>query len=348
MPRVKYASLIAQFAKNLGQLTSQRVNESSTHRFAVALSGGSDSLALTLLAQEAGLNISAITIDHKLRPESAQEAAQVTEWMKAKQIPHQVIAWQHPETLSGNLQALARHARYDLLAQACKKAGADVVLLGHTADDQAETVAYQQERNAGFIGLAGMTAARYVSGVWFLRPLLNLSREELRDYLRHNQQRWVEDPSNHNAAFARVRIRQALTEHPERKKDLLKLAAESASKRQRLEQWFAAWSAQHISQRESAFACDISVWNTLPEYEAIYALSRMILAINGRDYPPRYAELQRLVRRIASEAEGKATLGKCLSLWERKGQGRVMVTAEQPQSSVFPAKPLVGEPFYTI
>lgn len=308
-----------------------RVIELSSYRvIVVALSGGSDSMALALMAAEAGLKFTAVTVDHGLRPESAAETAQVGEWMAACGIQHRILRWEHNGAIKGNLQQAARFARYDLLTEYCGTDG--LLLVAHTEDDQAETIALRQARNSGPVGLAGMKARTQWSGVEILRPLLDFRREELRDYLRAQGQEWIDDPSNENLKFDRIRIRKELAADPERRAALLALGREMAVERERLEREFAAFVSKlppsGLTRGSRAVPPDARVepeqgmsvgrdtFLSLSPETAIYALSRMLRSVSGRHHPPRYRELERLYATIRDNPKGKATLGKCFIAWD--------------------------------
>jgi tRNA(Ile)-lysidine synthase len=177
----------------------------------VAVSGGGDSMALLHLLVRAGVAVQAVTVDHGLRAASAEEAARVGRICAGLGVPHDILRWDHGGTIAGNVMNGARRARYGLISD-WARGRVSVVAVGHTADDQAETLLMGLSRVAGLDGLSGMRPAWDEAGVAFVRPLLGASREELRRYLRGLQLQWIEDPSNEDTSFARVRARKALAE----------------------------------------------------------------------------------------------------------------------------------------
>lgn len=197
---VESASLTAAFRAALGPVD---------HPLGLAVSGGGDSVALLLLAVDAGLQVRAVTVDHGLRPEAAAEAAWVGRLCAGLGVPHDTLQWQGWDG-AGNLQDQARRARLSLIADWAKVAGLGAVALGHTQDDQAETVLMRLARRAGVDGLSAMSAQRRAQGMIWLRPLLSVSRDDLRTYLRARGQEWIEDPSNDALRFDRVKARRAL------------------------------------------------------------------------------------------------------------------------------------------
>src|SRR5579859_2956539 len=183
-----------------------------TPRLAVAVSGGADSLALALLAdawaRRRGGTAAALTVDHRLRPESAAEARQTGDWLAARGIAHQTLVWQGPHPRS-DIQAAGRAARYRLLEGWCAERGCLHLLTAHHLEDRAETFWLRLARGSGLDGLAGISAVTERAQCRLLRPLLDVPPERLRARLRREDQAWIEDPSNRNAEFGRVRVRQA-------------------------------------------------------------------------------------------------------------------------------------------
>ncbi len=187
----------------------------------VALSGGSDSTALLLAFKrwadraQPQLRLVAVTVDHGLRAGSANEAKLVEAFCRRAGIDHLTRRWSGQKPGSGVADA-ARKARYKLLADAAREAGTDIVLTGHTADDQAETVFMRSARSEGR-GLAGMARATLFDGsVWIIRPFLAEDRDALRRSLKYENVTWIDDPSNIDPAYERVRARQALGDGKDR------------------------------------------------------------------------------------------------------------------------------------
>jgi tRNA(Ile)-lysidine synthase len=198
-------------------------------RAALAVSGGSDSTALMVLfadwLRQAGRSSPGdhvvLTVDHGLRPESAAESRAVAARATALGFPHAVLGWQGPKPATG-VQAAARAARYRLIAEYARANAIALVLTGHTADDQAETLIMRLARGSGLDGLAAMAplgafpvpdaASACASPLRLARPLLEVPKARLRATLESRGIPWLEDPSNEHPAFERTRLRAALSE----------------------------------------------------------------------------------------------------------------------------------------
>jgi tRNA(Ile)-lysidine synthase len=182
-------------------------------RLGVAVSGGSDSMALLHLladwAGEGGPEVLAVTVDHGLRSGAAREATGVARTCAGLGIAHDIRRWQGWDH-KGNLQDQARRARLRLIAEWASERGIDTVALGHTADDQAETFLMRLARGSGVDGLAAMDHWRRAHGINWVRPVLALRRWELRDYLYRRDIRWFDDPTNEDERYDRVKMRKAL------------------------------------------------------------------------------------------------------------------------------------------
>jgi len=181
---------------------------------AVAFSGGGDSTALLALAvrHASAAPVLALIVDHALRAESGAEARRAAAAAKSLGAKARIMRWRTPQ--AG--QARARTARYGLLAQGCRDFGVRDVLLAHTVEDQEETFALRLARGSSARGLACMSAHAPLPlwpqgrGLWLGRPLLRCGREQLRRWLQAQGLAWIEDPSNQNRRYQRVRVRQHL------------------------------------------------------------------------------------------------------------------------------------------
>jgi tRNA(Ile)-lysidine synthase len=180
----------------------------------VACSGGADSLALAaataFVAPRAGLRAGLVTVDHGLQEGSAGRAAEVVAWAGTAGLEPATTVTVDATPRGEGPEAAARTARYRALAGAARAAGAAAVLLGHTRDDQAETVLLALARGAGLRGIAGMPPARTGHAVTFLRPLLDVPRAQTRAACRALDLSPWEDPHNSDPAYARARVRAAL------------------------------------------------------------------------------------------------------------------------------------------
>jgi tRNA(Ile)-lysidine synthase len=173
----------------------------------VACSGGADSLALLAAtafeARVAGWRVLGVSVDHGLQPGSAEVAAAVVAQMAALGAEETLTARVVVEGGGAGPEAAARQARYAVLEEVAQRSGAAAVLLGHTLDDQAETVLLGLARGSGGRSIAGMRRAYDV----FRRPLLDLTREQTREACRAQDVEWWDDPHNEDPRFTRVRVR---------------------------------------------------------------------------------------------------------------------------------------------
>lgn len=296
----EFAALLAPFGLTAGA------------RVAVGVSGGADSMALMCLAAEAGLDVTALTVDHGLRAEAADEARQVAAWAAARGVPHAILAHDGPKP-AANLQAAARAIRYRLLAGWCRAAGLDALLIAHTQDDQAETVLLRLARGSGVDGLAAMAPDTRREGVRVLRPLLDVPRARLEATLRARGQAWLDDPSNLDPRHARVRLRALAPALAGEGLDAPRLAATArtmARARSALETWTQAHLAATVRLHASGVAvADAARLRDAPEEIVLRALSRLVVAIGGHDVPPRLAQVERLAARLGEDGFRGATLG---------------------------------------
>lgn len=297
-----------------------------TAPFAVAVSGGGDSMALLHLAHRACPGaVRAVTVDHGLRPDSAAEAATVAAFCAAHAIAHTTLRWQGPLP-GGNLMDQARHARTRLIADWAKGQGVSAVLLGHTADDQAETLLMTLARAAGLDGLSGLRPQWQAEGITWHRPLLEMSRADLRRYLVAQGLSWAEDPSNDNDRFTRARARKALKALAPLGLTAARLAhsvRNLAAARAALQEVTAAAAQTHVREIAGALVLDGAALDRLPDDIQRRLLIAALRWISAAPHPPREAQLAQLRSRL--QARRDATLGGVRFRWT---EGRLMMVRE--------------------
>lgn len=287
-------------------------------RFAVAVSGGADSMALLLLcdryAKEHGLEYVALTVDHGLRPEAAVEAQQVAKALADKHIPHHILKGKIT-TPEANIQAQARQLRYQLMAEFCKNHDIDTLCVGHHQDDQAETVLLRLLRGSGVDGLSAMASRQQLYDMRILRPLLEVPKHALCDFLRHQNIAWIEDPSNENVAYDRVKIRQWLADFPEA--ELLKQRASLAAKQLSRARDYLEQQTQHawdrcVTSEGEGLLLDLASFNALHNEMRYRLMSQALSYVGGHVYRPRFSSLERLCHALLCADFSTMTLSRCV------------------------------------
>lgn len=199
----------------VGEVLDRRLLKHVQRPVAVALSGGGDSLALLLAAADwaraAGRRLIVLTVDHRLQPQSGDWTRACAATAHRLGLTFRALAWTGGKPATG-LPAAARAARHALIADAARADGARVVLMGHTADDVAEARLMRAEGSTTPDAREWSPSPAWPQGrgVFLLRPLLGLSRGNIRAWLAARGERWIDDPANDDAAYARVRARRAL------------------------------------------------------------------------------------------------------------------------------------------
>ncbi len=286
---------------------------------AVAVSGGADSLALAVLADEwarhRGGRIVALTVDHGLRLEAAEEARQVGRWLRRLGIPHHILHWRGRKP-KANLQAAARAARYELLTRWCGEGRILHLLLAHHLDDQAETFLLRLGRGSGVDGLAAMAPVVETPTVRLVRPLLEVPRVRLAATLEARGQEWIKDPSNRDPAYARVRVRALLPRLAREGMTPTRLAS-TARHLGRARAALEAQTTRLLARAVAVFPAgycrvDGAGLAAAPEEISLRALARALMCIGGRTYTPRLERLERLHRALGSGSLSVArTLAGC-------------------------------------
>ncbi|MGB3737941.1 MAG: tRNA lysidine(34) synthetase TilS [Pontixanthobacter sp.] len=314
-----YPDLIARFAADLDEIGGR------AGRLGIAVSGGPDSVALLLLANALDADIAAITVDHRLRPESAREAAQVAEICAAIGVEHAIV---QVEVAPGNRQARARDARYAAIADWAQGRRIAFVATAHHADDQAETLMMRLNRSSGLSGLAGVRRQSTLSGtdIAILRPLLKWRKAELERIAQACPFAIADDPTNRDMAYDRAAMRQQLS-----RADWIDPAALAQSAallgeaEDYVRQQIARRYADHVRVRDG----EVQYRPGPSRFENI-EIVRLIIAARARE--PGRADIDRLIDRL--ESGRSAQLGGILAKSMNDGEPLWSFAPEPPRRGV--------------
>ncbi|MEZ0225281.1 MAG: tRNA lysidine(34) synthetase TilS [Alphaproteobacteria bacterium] len=309
-------------------------------KIVVAVSGGGDSLALTLLMsqwmEKRGGEMLALTVDHGLRPDSAAEAAALHALLEKRGIRHETLQWtgDKPHT---HIQERARDARYALLLGACRRNGFGALAVAHNLEDQVETFWMRLSKGSGLDGLAAMAPSRVVDGIRLVRPVLSFSRAALREVCRDFGVEWAEDPSNGNEQFLRVKLRQveellaAEGMTPQRLSQTLQKLEEA---RDALQVWADEAAGKITSFHPAGFtAVNTGAWRLLPADIQRRVLSSALLAVAPQDYAPGFEQLEQTRHELLGDKFSGRTLGGCEIFPGKPGEAficREVATAAGP------------------
>jgi len=288
----------------------------------VAVSGGSDSMAALFLsnvwAKKTGREIHAVTVDHGLRAEAAAEAAFVAMVCDRLDIIHTTLAWDGIKPTAG-ISAAARNARYDLIEEFARDIGVRIIVTGHTGDDQAETVLMRLRRTkldkiSSSRGHSGMSRRTLLSGgTLLLRPFLDVTRVQLRSYLNDISQSWIEDPSNYDEIYERIRIRNELRDDTKKKSDLLRYSAVMGRMREVLSKATAKLLGDCCKLKfGQVFNLNIAKLREAPKPVCLMAIKVAIAGAGGGPYLVSDQQLQSVLEDLDNGNTRRLTLGNCV------------------------------------
>ena len=287
--------------------------------FGLAVSGGPDSTAMLALfvhwRHRRNDKRSAIvfSVDHGLRAESAHEAEQVADLASSLGLGAQVLRWQ-PGRVHSGLQEKARAARYQLLGAACAQAGLDHLLLGHTADDQAETLLMRLMRGSGVDGLSAMAEVRQADhGLALVRPLLGVRKADIIALLGQSGLACTHDPSNENPAFLRVWTRRMLAELGQKEPEVVARLAATAARMARASAALERMTSESLStilavNGAAEATMGQGAFFALDEEIRLRILRRFITRLASA-YPPEEGQLLKLEAALQAGEPGQTLAG---------------------------------------
>ncbi|MGI9371686.1 MAG: tRNA lysidine(34) synthetase TilS [Hyphomicrobiales bacterium] len=303
---------------------------------AIAVSGGPDSLALMHFAARElpKTQLHILTVDHGLRAASAQEAKFVCEQAQALGLAHTVLRW-HGEKPESGVQEAARVARYELMAQWCRANNYDHLATAHNLDDQAETVLMRLARGSGVDGLAAMAKESQRLGISLLRPLLDVPHKRLVAGLEALGMSYVEDPSNRDERYERVRLRRARAARDTLGLDDTALA-QTARRLGRAASALDAYANVHIEEcvRWSDYgyaAFERDLFLAAPEETVLRAAAKVLAIVGGGRWPAQDHQLDGLLECLRDDNPKGATLAGCRIVLRK---GDVLIARELSRISL--------------
>lgn len=286
------------------------------NKIAVAVSGGSDSMSLCALlnqyTKEYGGELHCITVDHGLRQESKEEAQNIHSYLKSLNIIHVILTWEGEKPTS-NIQEIARNARYSLLTDYCHKHKIELLTTGHQKNDQAENFILRAEHGSGLYGLAGIPKIGIFNNIEILRPLLGFDKNELQNHLTELNIKWIDDPSNQNEKFARVKIRKILGQYPEWINKLANISENLYRAKECIEYSLNKAIKDLTNIEKNQITIRLNDFNDLPQELKFRMLIKLLSYISYNQKPPRGERIERLITKIQNGSNFKAaTLAGCL------------------------------------
>ena len=287
------------------------------NNFLVAVSGGPDSLALSVLSQKYAAENKTkaffILIDHKIRKNSSREALWVQKLFKSRSMNLKII--KNTQKINNNIQAEARKVRYELLSNFCLKKKIKFILTAHHRDDQVETFLIRLSRGSGIQGLSSMDKiVKLNNKVSVFRPLLDLKKEDLLSISKSYFGKVVKDPSNEDNKYLRTKIRR-LVQHFEKSGIDLDRVNHSiknlAASRDILNSYIQRIEKKCVLKRKNQIFINLNFFLKEKQDIQLKILGNCIKQTSKAYYPPRAKKVINLLQKIRSKSFSKATLGNC-------------------------------------
>lgn len=273
-----------------------------TSPVAVAVSGGPDSLGLLILANKWAKKhqnkIIGLTVDHKLRPDSTKEALDVQKYLQSLNVEHHILTWEGPKP-NTHVQEYARFARYQLLKEWCKTNNVSFLLLGHHRQDQEETFWMRLASGSGLDGLSGIKTKTVIDGITLIRPLLQFSKEQIKQVLKEINATWINDPSNHKPSFFRSRFRDFVREEGLNQNRLINVMHKLSIDSDFIHENLCNAIEQVVRLHESGYiTIDKKAFSSLHIAISQRLISHLMMWFSGSNYPPRNEKVVGVIEKL--------------------------------------------------
>lgn len=274
-------------------------------KLAIALSGGCDSMALLFLlhdfCQRNNVELLAVTVDHQIRSNSFDEAQKVSKICQDSNISHQILQIPQSQIPTANIEANLRQARYELLYDFCQQHQIKYLFLGHHLGDIAENFIIRLFRGSGLDGLSSMAEINEYKDIYLARPLLNINKKELQDYLITKNIIWFEDETNKDEKFLRNKVRNFLNSLPDTDiiQGRIKRTADDISEVRDFYDDLMLQNAQQVLQiKEDSYLINIDKFKSLEPKIALKILALILMEVGKKPYKPRLIKLKNFYNHI--------------------------------------------------
>ena len=308
---------INKIYKKFKTIISKNIGKDS---FALGVSGGADSLCLANFSKqyvsEFKNKMHILIVNHNLRKESSKEASKVKKILKTKKIKSKILHWKGKKPKQ-NIQSNARNIRYSLIAEYCRKKNIKYLITAHHADDQIENFFIRLFRGSGLNGLSSMSErVNYSNTLKIIRPFLNIKKVNLKFVTLSYFKTYIDDPSNQDEKFLRVRIRKyrkSMETEGLNTRNIIKTINNLLSANKSLNHYKNKALYKHVSFI-SKNKCLINQQIFLEESQEIIfrCFSDILSLVANKYYPPRSKKIMNLINRIQKTKYHKSTLGGCI------------------------------------
>lgn len=302
--------------------------------YLIAVSGGIDSLCLAfLLSKVPEITSSAIIVNHNLRPSSLNEAKQASSILDSFGVKNQIISLEEGSSIKSNIEDWARKKRYEAICNYAKKHNFKATLLAHQQDDIIENFFIRLTRGSGIDGLATIDEETVKDDIRFLRPLLSVSKAELKTILVENNISWIEDPSNQDERFLRNKIRNLVAELlPE--SDLKNRILQTADHCKRAKEFLASESQKTfkriISEQDGELYVNHIDFKDLNHEIGLRVLILILNNFSQDSYKPRFKQLENIYKKIISlDFNRQITFSHCLIKQKRIAKQQFIIFSKE-------------------
>ena len=295
-------------------------NNIGRNNFALGVSGGSDSLCLAyfskLYTSEFKNKMYILIVDHNLRKESYKEALKVKKILKKNKLESKILHWRG-NTPKSNIQSNARNIRYSLIAKFCAKKNIRYLVTAHHTDDQIENFFIRLFRGSGLTGLSSMSESiSYNSKLKIIRPFLSIKKTDLKCVTLNYFKTYIQDPSNENEKFLRVRIRKyrkSMETEGLNTSNVIKTINNLLLANKALDYYKNKALYKHVSfLTQNRCLINKQIFSEEAEEIVFKSFSDILSLVSGTYYPPRSKKIMNLISRVKRINYDKSTLGGCV------------------------------------